>query len=552
MKSTHSFGVKATAVFLMMLFSFFVFFGVWTTFGMVNDDYYSYGLILQDNLRKYHESLEEYGFNIYHSIITRLYPYRYAVPVIAAVLLLIVLALWVFLLSAAGRHSNRAEAVRNLQDRIPFDVYLLLVFFAAWFLFYLFDHIAFVAGASYADDLLHILLLALLMTAAAGGVFALSMTVATRIKTKTLFINTAIFVVLKGIWKVLCFVGRGILIFCRNLPILWKTVLLFLFYVFCVFLLSLGIRYSFFMLLAFMGINMTALILFIVLALQADKLRTGARRLAMGDFTHRIPTDYLWGEFKRHGENLNSIGSGMNRAVEDRIKSERLKTELITNVSHDIKTPLTSILNYVDLLKKEPQGSENAAEYLAVIDRQANRLKKMTEDVVEASKASTGNIRAELVPTDAAELLNQCLGEFGERFAAAKLAVVVQKPEMPLIITADGRLLSRVLDNLLGNISKYAQPETRVYASLFRNGADVVISLKNVSREALNVSEDELMERFVRGDSARTSEGSGLGLSIARSLTELQGGRFTIAIDCDLFNAELCFAAAEPQAGLPG
>ncbi len=548
MKAIHSFGVKLTAVFLLMLFAFLALFGIWTTIGMVNDEYYVYGPILQANLQKYHASIAEYGFNLHHIIVIGLYPYRYAVPIAAAVLMLIILALWLFLLTGAGRRAGRAEAVRNLQDKIPFDVYLCMAGACVCLLWYLFDHIPFTANASTVDDLLHVLLLSLLMTAAVGLVLALSMTVATRIKTGTLFTNTVIFVMLRGAWKVLCMVGRGIRTFFANIPILWKTVLLFLLYSGAVVLLGITAIYSFFGLLMLIGLGMTVLIFLAVFTLQADKLKTGAKRLAMGDFAHRIPTDYLWGELKRHGENLNSIGSGMNRAVEDRIRSERLKTELITNVSHDIKTPLTSIINYVDLLKKEQAGSENAGEYLAVIDRQAQRLKKMTEDVVEASKASTGNIRTELMPTDAAELLNQCLGEFAERFQKAGLCTVVQKPEMPLIITADGRLLSRVLDNLLGNISKYAQPGTRVYASLYREGADAVISLKNISKEPLNVSEDELMERFVRGDSARTSEGSGLGLSIARSLTELQGGRFAIAIDCDLFKAELRFRAAEVPA----
>ena len=545
MKATHIFGVKLTAVFLTVLFSFLAMFGLWTTVGMVNDMYYNYGPILQDNLQRYHASMAEYGFNMYHIIVVDLYPYRYAVPIAAAVLALIVAALWLFLLASAGRRGGRADAVRNMQDKIPFDIYVCIAFCAALLLLRLFDYIAFAPGASTVDNLLHVLLLSLHSTAAIGLVLAVTMTLSARIKTGTFFTNTVIYVVLKGVWKVLCMIGRGIRTFFTNIPILWKAVLLFLVYSGAVALLSLTAPYEFLAFLLLIGLGMTALILIVVLTLQADQLKTGAKRLAVGDLSHQIRTDYLWGEYKRHGENLNSIGSGMNRAVEDRIKSERMKTELITNVSHDIKTPLTSIINYVDLLKKEPAGSENAVEYLAVIDRQAQRLKKMTEDVVEASKASTGNIKAELAPTDAAELLNQCLGEFAERFQKADLGIVVQKPETPLIITADGRLLSRVLDNLLGNIAKYAQPGTRVYASLQRCGADAVISLKNVSREALNISEDELMERFVRGDSARTSEGSGLGLSIARSLTELQGGSFAITIDCDLFKAELRFRAVE-------
>ena len=237
-------------------------------------------------------------------------------------------------------------------------------------------------------------------------------------------------------------------------------------------------------------------------------------------------------------ENLNAIGTGMTRAVEQRMKSERLKTELITNVSHDIKTPLTSIVNYVDLLEKE-ELPEKATEYLAVLDRQSKRLKKLTEDLVEASKASTGNVAVRLTPILVNEIVHQAIGDYDERLTAGKLEVVVTTYEGNLNAMADGRLLWRVLDNLLSNVCKYALAGTRVYIDLGTRDNRVVVSMKNISRDQLNVNADELMERFVRGDTSRHTEGSGLGLNIAKSLMELMGGTFALSVDGDLFKAEL-------------
>ena len=249
----------------------------------------------------------------------------------------------------------------------------------------------------------------------------------------------------------------------------------------------------------------------------------------------------MFWEFKKHGENLNSISVGMAHAVDEKIKSERLKAELITNVSHDIKTPLTSIINYVDLLKKEDLHNETAEGYIKVLDRQSGRLKKLTEDLVEASKASTGNIAVNAQRTNVVELLNQSAGEYEERFEAAKLTPVITASAPDIPILADGRLLWRVFDNLLNNIIKYSQEGTRVYMNINEKNNLVTVAFKNISRDSLNISTDELMERFIRGDSARTSEGSGLGLSIARSLTELQGGRFDLLVDGDLFKAIIRF-----------
>ena len=246
----------------------------------------------------------------------------------------------------------------------------------------------------------------------------------------------------------------------------------------------------------------------------------------------------MYFDVKRHAEHLNAIGEGMNKAVEQRMKSERLKTELITNVSHDIKTPLTSIVNYVDLLKKE-ELPPAAGEYLAVLDRQSKRLKKLTEDLVEASKASTGSMTVSMEPIVVNEIIHQAIGDYDEKLAAGRLEVIVSTFEGNLMALADGRLLWRVLDNLLSNVCKYALGGTRVYVDLSAHDGRVFLSMKNISRDPLNISADELMERFVRGDASRHTEGSGLGLNIARSLMDLMDGTFQLSVDGDLFKAEL-------------
>ena len=274
---------------------------------------------------------------------------------------------------------------------------------------------------------------------------------------------------------------------------------------------------------------------------QANKLKEGAKRLAAGDLTEKVKTEKMFWEFKKHGETLNRVGDGISLAVEKRMQSEHFRTELITNVSHDIKTPLTSIINYVDLLQKEEIEGEKAREYLAVLDRQSARLKKLTEDLIEASKASTGSMPVNMERLELGVFLTQTVGEFEEKFAAAGLRTVMHKPEAEIFVNADGRHLWRVVENLVQNICKYAQPGTRVYIDLDNREKDVVISFKNISRYELNISGDELMERFVRGDASRHTEGSGLGLSIAGSLMELMCGKLEITVDGDLFKVTLHF-----------
>lgn len=282
-------------------------------------------------------------------------------------------------------------------------------------------------------------------------------------------------------------------------------------------------------------------IIVIGIVLQMNSLKEGGKRIAQGNYNDPIDTKGMYWEFKKHAENINAVGNGISLAVDERMKSEHFKTELITNVSHDIKTPLTSIINYVDLMKKENITDATILEYVDVLDRQSARLKKLIEDLMEASKASTGNLSVNLEQFDASVMLTQVVGEFEERTSANQLDLIVSHPEEPVYIMADGRHLWRVFDNLLSNVCKYAQPGTRVYINLDRKDGNVIITFRNTSKYQLNITSEELMERFVRGDSSRNTEGNGLGLSIAQSLMTLQKGTLKLDIDGDLFKVTLTF-----------
>jgi signal transduction histidine kinase len=277
--------------------------------------------------------------------------------------------------------------------------------------------------------------------------------------------------------------------------------------------------------------------------MQMRKLFNGGRALAEGDLAYKIDTSRMVWDFRKHGEDLNSLAAWSAAAAEQKLKSERFKTELITNVSHDIKTPLTSIINYSDLISKEEADSEKVSEYAEVLQRQSVKLKRLLEDLIEASKASTGNLEVNLETCNACTLISQAEGEYREKLDAAGLTLITRMPEEPLYIMADGRRIWRVFDNLMNNVCKHSQAGTRVYLDLAKRGTDAVFTLRNTSREALNISPDELIERFVRGDASRNTEGSGLGLSIAKSFTELQKGTMDIAIDGDLFKVTLVFPA---------
>ena len=276
-------------------------------------------------------------------------------------------------------------------------------------------------------------------------------------------------------------------------------------------------------------------------SVQMDLLDDAIRNISQGNTSYQMDLSQLRGKERAMGEHINSIGTGLEAALKEQVKSERLKTDLITNVSHDIKTPLTSIINYVDLIKRENIQDPKIQGYLEVLDQKSQRLKNLTEDLVEASKASSGNLKLDIQDIDVVELVWQTNGEFEEKFATRHLELVSSLPKNPVLIRADGRRLWRILENLYNNAYKYAMQNSRIYVDVAQRDGKAIFTIKNVSENPLNISADELTERFVRGDVARTTEGSGLGLSIAQSLTKLQNGTFTLSIDGDLFKAEVAF-----------
>ena len=365
-----------------------------------------------------------------------------------------------------------------------------------------------------------------------------------RIKTGTLWKNSLIRKVLKWIGKCSGKLADFARAFSRNTAEKIKVLLVggaFLFLQFliigCVFS-GAGV-----FLLALMAVDVAVMIFAIRKADGQDRIMDGLKKISDGELQYKIKTDTLTGKQKVMAEYINNIGGGLDAAVENSLKKERMQTELITNVSHDLKTPLTSIINYVDLMKRENPTDPKIQEYLRILDEKSQRLKVLTEDVVEASKASTGNIKLEMNDIDFVEMVQQVIGEFEEKFQEKNLTMMVHFTDEPSIIYADGQRMWRVLENVFGNVVKYAMEGTRVYAEISNRNKKVTFSLKNISAQPLNISADELTERFIRGDVARNTEGSGLGLSIAKSLTELQGGEFKLYLDGDLFKVMITFVA---------
>ncbi len=463
-----------------------------------------------------------------------LYAHRFTLCGITAGLLIPALVLLVLLCCTVGRVNGKDEAVLNPIHKIPGELALIpVILFPALGLSILDGNLSYYQSA----------LIGLGFGAVISAPFLVYffVTLCARAKTHTLLHNT----LCAQLWKLIRKAGKsattvGTTVFL-HLPLIWKVMGLYL--VLCIAeLIALWLFFWGNGLFYFLWIVEKLLVGGVIayVCMSFLRLKSGAERISAGNYNTKVSTDHLVLDFKSTAETLNHIQDGINTAVENRMRSERLKTELITNVSHDLKTPLTSIVSYVDLLKQEPAGSPAAAEYLQVLDRQSARLKKLIEDLVEASKASTGNITVHAEPLDFSMLLGQALGEYSERLEKAGLTPVAKLPETPVMISADGRLLWRILDNLLGNAVKYAMPGTRLYVTLTAD-THAIVTFRNISREPLDVSPEELMERFVRGDSSRHTEGSGLGLSIAQSLAESMGGEFLLSVDGDLFKAAVIF-----------
>lgn len=478
------------------------------------------------------------------------YSMQYAIYVVGGISFVLTLIYFLFLMSSAGHKKGYNGIKASWVTKIPFDLLTLVVFVAEFLgvvlIIALFEEISF--GLAITPILL--VIVAILISVILGWCISL----ATRIKLGKWWKNTVIYrllVLAKRLLKIL-FKKLKVLFklsfrFLSKIPLVWKTALIVL----GVSLVNLiltketydyyyaSVNYRFLLAWAIFSFVVGVAVLYCAIVLK--KLQEASKALADGDLSYQVDTSKMLGDFKEYGESINSISKGMAIAVEQRMKSERMKTELITNVSHDIKTPLTSIINYTDLISKESGNNEKVSEYSQVLLRQSERLKRLLDDLVEASKASTGNLEVNLSPCEANIFLTQVVGEYEEKLKAKNLELIATNSESSIIIMVDGKRLWRVFDNLVNNICKYAQENTRVYLSLDKQGNNAVITLKNTSHLPLNISADELMERFVRGDSSRSTEGNGLGLSIAKSLTELQNGTFELFIDGDLFKVVLKF-----------
>ncbi|MBQ8732048.1 MAG: hypothetical protein IJY82_04385 [Oscillospiraceae bacterium] len=456
-----------------------------------------------------------------------LFTFRYLWPVLAVVFLLLGVISFVLLMISAGRRRGVEGTVLSKIDRIPLELFLTLF------------GVCPLAIILLVGGILRPYYMGAVVAAVAGGILLLPflcMSIAARIKSGGWWKNTLIYRAGRTVLRAAGYLLRGI-------PFLWRALL---------FYFSESLAEAVFIVVAtdgvtpgwlFLWLFSRVLFLFLILLYGAGigRLRKAGRRISSGEISYRTDTAFLPSPLKEMANDLNKIGTGLDHAVNERIKSERFRTELITNVSHDIKTPLTSIISYIDLLKNTRQTDPDAAEYIAVLDRQSARLRKLIDDLMEVSKATTGNLSVECVPLNVSILLEQAAGEYVDRLQKQGLATVLTVPQEPAVISADGRLLWRIFDNLLSNIQKYSLPGTRAYISAEQNERQVRILFRNTSSEPPEVTGEELTERFVRGDVSRSSEGNGLGLSIAKSLTELQGGNFLVFVDGDLFKVILTF-----------
>ena len=496
-----------------------------------------------------------------YMLVSVLYPYRdLFIPMLLCALVLFITTL-VYLFTVAGRRA-KGEIHLAAINRIPLDLHLVIaggvVVVLMLPVIWLFESALYATSHNIWDNpRLCLLICGLCGFGISSTVIGFLYAFAAQIKARdNYWIRHSIIGWCFGmIGKALRWTGsgfsyafRGCRAVVRMLPVIWQwllTALAMVFFSGLFYLLaeeSYGYGQLFWIFMLFLAVVGS----FAVICYGAwcfGILLKGAQRMAQGNLNYQIDTRYLIGCFRDFALQLNALAGAAQMAAERQMKSERMKTELITNVSHDIKSPLTSIINYVDLMKK-PHSEEDNAIYLDVLDRQSQRLKKLITDLMDMSKASSGNVTVEIGRIDAVEAVNQALGEFADKLETVHLTPVFRHPEFPVMMQADGRLVWRVLSNILSNAVKYAMPDTRLYVDLMVLQGNAVLAIKNISREQLNVNADELMERFVRGDSSRNTEGSGLGLNIAKSLVELQKGQMHLMVDGDLFKVTLIFPLA--------
>ncbi len=464
-----------------------------------------------------------------------LYNSRFSVIAIGITCVVLCILSFIFQLCSAGRvYGQEKVEVRGI-SAIPFDILTVGMVILGGLAGALVD-------SWYYGNLASIIILTLMGIGCLCVVIGYFLIWAIQSKAGIWWKNTVICRVIQLFIKMLRLCVRAVMAVLRNLPgLLTAGIGLLGFFLIEFLLLMIGGGDYGNIVILWVVEKLLLIPLVLYVALVINKLLKGSEALVEGDLSAKVDTKYLIGSFKEQGENLNSIAQGLNVVVEERMKSERLKTELITNVSHDIKTPLTSIINYADLIVEEPTENAKITEYADVLKRQSARLKKLIEDLMEASKASTGNIEVNMMPCEVGVLLTQTMGEYEQRLSELGLELIARQPQQPVRIMADGKLLWRVFDNLLNNICKYAMRGTRVYLTVEDQGDVAAISFKNISRYPLDISAEDLKERFVRGDKSRHTEGNGLGLSITQSLTQLQGGRLELTVDGDFFKVVLFF-----------
>lgn len=460
-----------------------------------------------------------------------------SIPISIIALILIA----IFLINSIGYKKDCKEVELADFDRVPIELLILIYFIILGISLIIIDELHF-SVATFANSAIIITSLYIL-----NAIFieVILITIIKRLKAKqfikTSFVGKFIVKAWKIIKKIFYFMIEKFMKLknnvSENVDITWKVIFVVILYVIITIILLL--------LLGPIGLAIPlalfGYILYIVL-LEINsfkKLEKGLKNIYEGDNKSKLNSEDFRPEFKNVVKYVNDISNGFENVVEESLKSERLKTELITNVSHDIKTPLTSIINYVDLLKSENIENEKAKEYIGILDNKSQRLKKLIEDLVEASKASSGSVNLNLEKINIIELIKQAMGEFEDRFAQKKLEIISELPKNNVEVKADSRYMYRVIENLFSNVSKYALDSSRVYIDTKVIDKKIKIEIKNISQDRLNITEEELMQRFVRGDKSRTTEGNGLGLAIARSLTQLQGGKLVCKIDGDLFKVEI-------------
>ena len=547
---SHGVSVKVIAFIVLIIMASAVTLGIIAAVVMADEGIY---LTAEETYREHifrnvtPEDMRQDWYRLADQCITLAYLLRFWIYAIIAGAAILTVFCFAFLMCASGRRGGCDTPQPGWGTWVPVDVLALAVMTVVALLSYWCEE-AMYFHSQWKQLVTYIVSCLLLGMVTVG--FCMSM--ALRFKLGQWWKNSVIWYCLHFGWRCLRRIWlcvRRVVDSCmglaRELPLVWKTAAAF----------AAGCMVELIVILSCYQIDtilflwcLTRSVIFLAVtavALMLRRLQRGGEALAAGDLEHQVDTKRLWGDFRKHGDDLNGIAEGMTVAVEQRIRSERMKTELITNVSHDIKTPLTSIINYADLIAREPCGNEKIQDYAAVLHRQSERLKRLLEDLVEASKLSTGNLEVQLAPCEAGVLLAQAAGEYQQRLTEQRLTLVTSQPEQPMRIMADGRRLWRVFDNLMSNICKYGQSGTRVYLTLEEQNGQAVIIFRNTSREPLNLTADELMERFVRGDAARSAGGSGLGLSIARSLTELQHGTMELTVDGDLFKVVLRFPLVE-------